>query len=117
MTTIRVIDRQPSLATHVAGSAPTVREIVHETHETGIETGLERFGLDRDGLEQALTYCAEQQCETDLAACAGCRKYAEREGVTTLDAFCQRFEAITFTAGSASLTGLGGQGTFHTESL
>ncbi|MEL6226280.1 MAG: RNA methyltransferase [Pseudomonadota bacterium] len=117
MTTIRVIDRQPSLATHVAGSAPTVREIVHETHETGIETGLERFGLDRDGLEQALTYCAEQQCETDLAACAGCRKYAEREGVTTLDAFCQRFEAITFAAGSASLTGLGGQGTFHAESV
>ena len=98
------IDRQanpasptPMVQTDDAGckvsAARSLASLVHRAHEDGIDSVLgpgTPAGLTRDDLEQFLIYCAERRCETDDAACAGCRRATQLAGITSLDDYCSR---------------------------
>ncbi|MGD9783697.1 MAG: RNA methyltransferase [Hyphomicrobiaceae bacterium] len=89
----------------------TLADLVERAHEDGIDSVLGEgtpIGLDRDGLEQLLIYCAERRCERDDAACPGCRLWNQRAGIRTLDDLCRRHASIA--AQDTGLTISGGEG-------
>jgi tRNA/rRNA methyltransferase len=94
----------------VAGTGLPVAALVHACHEKTIDVGLAELAkpsLDRTTLEPILTYCAEQRCKADGAACPGCRLRMERLGLKAFDDFVAHHGEITFESSSLVLHGRG----------
>ena len=94
------------LAPVVAHTGYTVAQVVHACHERTIDQGLaelEASGLDREGLEPILTYCAELRCEADGASCPGCKRRTDAQGITSIDDFIARHAEIVVGDGTVRL--------------
>lgn len=98
----------------IVANARTVAEVVHQAHESGLDTVLTNSdnspqddGLDRAGLAEILTYCAEQRCGAAGLTCPGCRRDTERMGLTSLDDYLRRFASIHLEHSDLELTGPG----------
>jgi tRNA/rRNA methyltransferase len=103
----------------VADDGRPLSAVVHACHERTIDVGLAELaiaGLDRDGLEPLLTYCAELACEADGATCPGCKRRTEAQGIATLDEFIARHREIVVGDGRVKLTGHG-EGVLQTPAL
>jgi len=103
----------------VAGTGLPVAAVVRACHERTIDVGLAELavpGLDRDSLEPILTYCAEQHCRAEGAACPGCRMRLDRLGIRSLDDFIAHHAEISFDKSPVVLRGRGTE-TLRTESL
>ncbi len=103
---IEIVDNEPRLA----GDGRPVAAIVHACHERTIDVALAELaapGLDRTTLEPLLTYCAELACEAERAACPGCKRRTERDGILTLDDFIASKREIVVGDGRVRLTGQG----------
>src|SRR5690242_11369683 len=112
-------DREDGRTPRVERLGVPVARIVDRAHEQGIPAALAEWascGLDNDGLESILVYCAEQRCTSDHATCPGCRLRTERQGVRTLDDFVARFAEVRFAKSASRLIGPG-QGVYQVESL
>lgn len=93
----------------VMGGLP-VSEVVRACHDLTIDGGLAQLavdGLTRDVLEPIFTYCAEQRCAAAGAACPGCRRRVEADGITSFDEFVARHAEIVVGEGATRLTGTG----------
>lgn len=91
----------------VAGEQ-SLASLVHRAHEDGIESVLGEgtpARLTRDDLEHFLIYCAERRCETDDAACPGCRLGAQRAGISTFDDYCALRSQIGSKSSNLRITG------------
>ena len=110
-TTARVTIRQGCVQVCDSAGQPlvlTLRDVVHRAHEDGIDSVLgdrTPAALDRDGLEALLIYCAERRCESDDAACPGCRLWNERAGIATLDDALARHASVRATDTGLAVTG------------
>lgn len=83
---------------------------VHAAHEEGVEAfraDVRAAGLDEDGIEAVLDYCAKRRCEGAGLTCAGCVRRTEAEGFATIDAFIAAHAEITFERTGARLEGGG----------
>ncbi len=93
--------------------------IVHACHERTIDVALAELaapGLDRETLEPVLTWCAELRCEGARATCLGCKRRTERDGITSLQEFIRRHEAVVVGDGAVRLMGEG-EGVVTTPAL
>ena len=83
----------------------TVAEVVsaayHETVEAASQ--LAEPPLSRDEVRAAITFCADEACIAADSFCQGCRKWTEREGLTTFDQYCSRFSSIRFAESGLKL--------------
>ncbi|MGE0626927.1 MAG: RNA methyltransferase [Hyphomicrobiaceae bacterium] len=92
------------------GSSVPVAAVVHACHEKTIDAGLSALaipGLGRAELEPILTYCAELCCEADAAACPGCRRQTQTQGLANLDDFIAAHGEIIVGDGAVRLRGRG----------
>ena len=83
---------------------------VHAAHEEGVEAfraDVRAAGLDEDGIETVLDYCAKRRCEAAGLTCPGCARRTEAEGFVTIDAFVAAHAEITFERTGARLEGPG----------
>ncbi len=76
----------------------TVAEVVGAAYRETVEAAgqLADPPLTREEVRAAINFCADEACTAAKVFCPGCRKWTEREGLTTLDQFCARYAAITF---------------------
>lgn len=96
-----------------------VADLVYTCHEQTIDRALEKYavpGLDRDSLDDVLTYCAEQRCADDGATCRGCHLRCQARGFQSLEDFVAAHETIEIGDGSVRLTGRG-SGRLRVESF
>lgn len=96
-----------------------VSRIVHQCHERTIGVALGELaipGFDAAALEPLLTYCAQLQCEADGAACPGCKRRTEADGIDSLDTYIARHREIVVGDGRVRLMGQG-EATLHTPGL
>lgn len=101
---VAVVDARPTVGGRQVG------DIVSACHERSIDQGLLELalaGLDRSSLEPILTYCAERRCVAAQAACTGCRRATELQGIETLDAFVAAHSEITARDTGLTLKGRG----------
>jgi tRNA/rRNA methyltransferase len=94
----------------IAGSGLAVAELVRACHDKTVEAGLAGLGvpgLDKATVEPVLTYCAEQRCKADAAACPGCRMRTEALELKTFDDFVARHAEISFEGSALRLPGSG----------
>ena len=100
------------------GEIPVSR-VVHACHNKSVADGLAEVaieGLDREALDEVLTYCAESRCEASKATCPGCKKRTDADGITSLDDYIARFMEIIVGNGEVRLMGRGTQ-TLTTPSI
>ena len=103
-----------------ASDLPIIGDLVNRAHEDGIESVLgpgTSANLTRDELEQAMIYCAERRCEADGVVCPGCRLATMREGISTLDDYCQRYNEISSTTNGLRISGGEGASAHQVASL
>ncbi|HEX5957154.1 MAG TPA: RNA methyltransferase [Hyphomicrobiaceae bacterium] len=103
----------------IAGTSLPVAEVVHACHERTLKVALAELavpGLDMETIEPVLTYCAEQRCKSDAAACPGCRMRTEVLGLRTFDDFVAHHAGITFEGSDLRLPGSGTE-QLHAPSL
>ena len=108
--------REPVLA---ADHEITLGELVYTCHEQTIDRALAKFevpGLDRTGLDEVLTYCAEQQCVSADATCSGCNRRNQLHGHATLEEFIAAHKEIVVGDGAIRLCG-NGTDTLQIESM
>jgi tRNA/rRNA methyltransferase len=87
-----------------------VSRVVHACHNKSVADGLAELsieGLDREALDDVLTYCAELRCEAQGASCPGCKKRTDALGITSLDDFIARHKEIVVGNGDVRLLGRG----------
>jgi tRNA/rRNA methyltransferase len=87
-----------------------VSRVVHACHNKSVADGLAEVavdGLDRNGLDEVLTYCAETRCDASGATCPGCKKRSDADGITSLDEFIARHKEIIVGNGDVRLVGRG----------
>ncbi len=88
----------------VNGGEPThspsglrVIDIVRIAYAEGLVAG-DAMGIPpigREGLSEAVNFCADRACDRAGAHCQGCRLAVDAAGIKTLDAFLGQFSAVT----------------------
>ena len=92
-----------------------VIDIVRHAYAQGLAAGdaMGTPALGREGLAEAVNYCADRACDRDGHHCTGCRLKTDELGLAGLDDFCRRFGRIRFETGPLVLEGEGtGEATF-----
>jgi tRNA/rRNA methyltransferase len=80
-----------------APSGLRVIDIVRAAYAEGLAAGdaLGSPPLGREGLSDAVNYCADRACDRAHAHCRGCRLAVEAAGIKTLDGYLAQFSAVT----------------------
>lgn len=87
-----------------------VGDLVYTCHEQTIDRALAKFaipGLNRETLDDVLTYCAEQQCRQADASCPGCNRRTQVLGYDSLEEFVAAHKAVSIGKGQVVMQGSG----------
>ncbi|MBU2580547.1 MAG: RNA methyltransferase [Alphaproteobacteria bacterium] len=85
-------------------------ELVHRSHESGIEeiaAAWGEAGIGRDQIDELLVYCAERKCIDAAATCPGCRRRTQVEGFANVEDFVAAHKEIAIGHGGAKIEGNG----------